>query len=551
MKVTSTISGYPIDQSILSQIGRLGTNTFHFFQSGTFSATAAFLSINAIFINAIKNRLSFCMAGAASVLFNVLFSRITGYRAGNVTIVALAIISAFQTKSDQPPSSTYLDNYSVLNNYNYENKSDFSSKVDWLSTPCRRVLGGRNDCLLSQTYDDKMTTAFKVATVFFSVLIFPIAIISVVSFAIKLATFPFTWEKKIVIKESQKSWDMINLFNSVFQNGQYDKALQIIKERPQLGNRKDINGKLFQLINIKINNITPWVEVQSMLTLLPNHDAIVLINHAVKKQLSSEFANDLFLTSSDHIIQFVQNSLRDRSVQALADCYKKLISDAMLIDLNEDLLFNLIKMDLADHILHSLTQLKKDNAQDELERSIALLDGKLLRSDIFKKDQNYSDLYFIFNSSMQQIHAAVQEIHLIHQLKFQIMNHMSTSTPQIQLKFIHDDLIKFQHILLNNLTKDGSIGIYIDTVKSMFDNMIHFINANTPQQQEKYENEIKKYLEQQIQNLPNLLNETSISYFKIPLENGLANLKLKKIQALFDICAKLKIFLFNNKLNLE
>ena len=90
------------------------------------------------------------------------------------------------------------ENYSVLNNYSYKDKSFFISFLDLLSTPCRRILGGRSVSILSQTYDSKMSGTLKITVLFFSVLIFPVGIVSVASFAIKLATLPWFWEGKIV-----------------------------------------------------------------------------------------------------------------------------------------------------------------------------------------------------------------------------------------------------------------------------------------------------------------------------------------------------------------
>lgn len=137
------------------------------------------------------------------------------------------------------------DNYSVLNNYNYKDKSSLYSSLDWLSTPCRRVLGGRNVSVLSQTYENKMSGANKVATVFFSVLIFPVAIVSIASLLIKMATVPWFWEKKKVKVQSQQTWNIINQFKKAFQNSDYDQAIQIFNQRSEVGKRSDIYDDLF------------------------------------------------------------------------------------------------------------------------------------------------------------------------------------------------------------------------------------------------------------------------------------------------------------------
>jgi hypothetical protein len=92
---------------------------------------------------------------------------------------------------------TFLDaNYSYLNNYNYDGKSFLNSALDWLSTPSRVVLGGKNVCVYSQTYEEEVSTCRKIATLFLSIIILPVATVSICCLILKLSKFPWTWEKK-------------------------------------------------------------------------------------------------------------------------------------------------------------------------------------------------------------------------------------------------------------------------------------------------------------------------------------------------------------------
>lgn len=80
---------------------------------------------------------------------------------------------------------------SVLNNYHYEKKSHFIAFLDGLSMPCRKILGGRNACFnenAAEMVDGKTSKIAKVALFVFSVVIFPVGIVSGISLAAKMAT---------------------------------------------------------------------------------------------------------------------------------------------------------------------------------------------------------------------------------------------------------------------------------------------------------------------------------------------------------------------------
>lgn len=66
-------------------------------------------------------------------------------------------------------SASVLNKYSVLHNYYDKNlkKPLLYSSCNLLSKPWRRVLGGIDVYIPSQTYETKMSTTKRVATVFF------------------------------------------------------------------------------------------------------------------------------------------------------------------------------------------------------------------------------------------------------------------------------------------------------------------------------------------------------------------------------------------------
>lgn len=449
------------------------------------------------------------------------------------------------------------NNYSVLNNYNYNGKSIFSSSVDWLSTPCRRVLGGRNVCVLSQTYEDKMSTTSKIATVFFSVLIFPVAIVSVASLIIKVATFPWAWETKKVKIQSQETWTIINQFKTVVQKQKYHEGIQIFRKQPEIGERKDIYNDFFKAINCEINNHSPWTKVQEALSLLKSNNAIELIKHAVKTKLSFEYQNDCYLTSGSDINDFIQSSLKNSPVESREVCYKELFSNVLQIDVNEDVILNAIKMDIAAHMIRSFIQIKKSRAKNELERLSAKLEKTLLRYSLFKKEQNYNDLYLIFNSNadMQKISAILQNLRQINQISWQSFNKLNALSAQnTNIKDQWNDICSVFGEFRTELDKlisstDEVEKIYIQSLQVVFDHIMSFINSTqgsvsiSLEEIESFQGKVESSLAEQTKNFPNLFADTKVSYFQTNIDNFLSTLRLKKRTNLFTFTEKMKSFL--------
>lgn len=446
------------------------------------------------------------------------------------------------------------NNYSALNNYNYGGKSFLLSSLDWLSTPCRRILGGRNVCVLSQTYENEMSTAGKVATLFFSIVIFPLGIVSITSLAIKVATLPWIWEAKKVKVQSQETWNVINQFNRAIEKNEYDQAIQIC-QRSEIGKRNDIYTNLFKSINQKIINNSSWEEIQKVLPLLRLNDAIGLINLSIKMRLSNEFANDCNLTTPKQINDFIRSSLKNCSIQDLENCYNKLFSDALSVDVNENIILCAIKMDIADFMIKSFIQLKISYAKNDLERSLAKLKENVLRYSLFKAEQKSSYNYsLIFNSTeyMPQVSSAIQDLRNINLFVRQTLNKLnalSTDTnEQEKWKGVRSEFIKFKDNFDQfNISLDQDEKNYIQSLQLVFNDMIEFIDsilkASSIEEIESITKKIELSSQEHIKNISHLMANTKTSIFQTGIDSVLSTLRLKKKGELMAPTEKMKSYL--------
>lgn len=281
-------------------------------------------------------------------------------------------------------SYSIADNYSVLNCYQYKNKSAALSALDWLSSPLRGVLGGRNVSVLSETYQKQMTTAKKISTVFFAVLIFPIAIISIACLLIKLATCPCVWEKKKIQVQSQQTWNIIHLFNNAFNAQNYDEAIRIYRTAPEIGERDDIDAMLFKTVNAKINAQAPWSELKELLQLLKPQDTIRLIDHAVKTRLDKENELATFVLSGQIVQNLITGSLPNATIETIEKCYKHLFANSLRISLSPHLTLTAMKLEIAHHLICALTQHKLQRAADVSDRGMANLQDSQLRMSLIE-----------------------------------------------------------------------------------------------------------------------------------------------------------------------
>lgn len=442
------------------------------------------------------------------------------------------------------------DSYSALNNYNYANKSSFISSLDWLSTPCRRVLGGRNVCVISQTYENKMPTAMKVVVVFFSVLIFPVAIVSIASLIIKFATFPFIWEKKIVQIQSQGIWDVINQFNQACLNKNYDQAILSLKQNPELGKRKEVTDNLFKIINLKINQSAPWSEIQTLLPYLNTSEAIQLINYAVKEKLSNQLKNNCYDLTGADIKLFIGNSLNFYNIKNIEESIKTLVSGALQVTANEDIIHSAIKMDLADQLIRTLTEMKISNGKNEFESLQAKLLETSLRGSVFQNNKLLMTYYSIFHSAdiMQKTSTSIQNIRTANQKGTESLKKLEAllkenSNQQSKLESCGLEITKFQKYVNSLESSSGEAEKeFIQLLQNHLTStlkLIEFKNQANPAVEEvKTFDKKLESLKEQTNNLKSLLNSKILS-FKTFDEQFLLTLELKVKEELSVLSTKM------------
>lgn len=377
-----------------------------------------------------------------------------------------------------------VDNYSILNNYTYDNKPSWLSTLDWLSTPCRRILGGRNVNLLAETSAKEMTTTTKVVTLFFSIVIFPIAIISTVSFAVKLIALTLhQWEKKKVEDQCRLTWKVIEQFDKAFQDNKYDQAIQSLMQNPEIAKRSTINKKLEKIIHFKIDKNAPWKEIQKLLVLLDPDDANYKIDFAVKEKIAREFARGYLLIEANDIIDLINNSLKN--VNAKLECCKLLIVSALQIE--GDFLQKAIKMDLADKIINSITQLKLDQVRDVNQRMIIKNEEKFLRQEACKNNKEIFNSIFNAPEKMQILSNALQKVRntTINQLgvqTYEVLNALqvnSDTSLQSQWDLIHKEFTKY-HEEITKMTSAApkEVKDYITSSHNHYENTFNLMKCS-------------------------------------------------------------------------
>lgn len=450
---------------------------------------------------------------------------------------------------------TYIieNNYSVLNNYTYQGKSSFMSNLDWLSTPCRRVFGGRNVCVLSQTFEYPMSKQKRITTLFFSVLIFPIAIVSGASLLIKMAFIPWKWEAKIIKTQSQDVWKVINQFNDDFKNGQYDSAIKVFFQQTMILKRTEIYDTLFKCINLKINQHSPWEEIQPALRYMNAVDVIELINWAVKTRLADELQKGQCLLAAQPIINLIQRSLR-LTLCNIESCYKKILSH-LKIDMTQDLIFNALKMDLAHNLIQYLTELKINQATDAYGKMKPKLDEIQLYYSIFTKGQNYSDLYFIIKNdeSMKQVGAEIQNIRNINEMGSQLLRQLEflfaqENLSQELLKKVSLECSQFLESL--KASKFDEQTQYIESISEIVKSIIHLkelrLNSSSNEKLESQSQVLDANIVKFQENIRDLSADTKISYSQTTLNNLLSTLRMKKRSFLVEITQKMTSLLTKN-----
>lgn len=337
---------------------------------------------------------------------------------------------------------------------------------------------------------------------------------------------------------------MIDQFNKACQNKESDQAVQSFTQKPEIGRRKEVYDNFFRAINWKINAHASWEDIQLGLSFLNTNDAITLINHAIKVKLEHEFKNNCLLISADSIMNFVQKSLKYNNWANIEVCYEKILNDALQINVADDFIFNAFKMDLADHLIRSMTQMRTSKAHNELERLTVKSKEILLRYGIFDKEQNYYDFQFMFEDAnrMQKIRVAVQNLRRANQIGSQSLKTFKTfpkdcCATQKQWDDIRAAYVKFQEGLLGEKE-------YIKALRTMLSTMTNFIDhiwkATSTVEIESLTADLAISVSKQAEILKNLLNP------KKTINAPLSYLRLKRKAVLLEYFKEMKLFLLDN-----
>ncbi len=277
-------------------------------------------------------------------------------------------------------------NYYLKNNYLIEDKSFAHKTLDWLSTPCRGVLGGRAINLVTGEEGQEWTTVKKVAAVVFSIIFFPIAVISVFSFALKAAIFPFHGEKK-VLKAWEKMKNSKDAFDAYYKANEYPAALSIVSSC--LGIKAVKQEELYQIGRDYLNNDNYFLIFPSFnQTYLNSSYTEKLIKDVIQYYLTKDF-----------------KQLTEENLRLLINC--NCLSNPEKIDLIKQLLdlfkpdeseFKLVKLKVSIILIHlrkflecEQNSTKKNqilwNAKDDEIDSRAKLDtGRLLKDTLSSLD---------------------------------------------------------------------------------------------------------------------------------------------------------------------
>lgn len=354
------------------------------------------------------------------------------------------------------------ENYSVLNSYDYSGKPCAYSIVDTLSTPARRILGGFSASLLSQTCDNPMGVGLRVVVAVISLVIFPIALISIVALVIKVCTHPCvrSWEKKKIEVQSKETLEILSQFNSHFSARSYDKAIALVQQQPAILQRQEIGTYFFRIVNHKINQGASWEELQPLLKRLPTSDATRLIRHAVKVALGKEKEPRLLWLSGIHLIKLIQGSMRDHSLASFQELSKELLHNELQILPSDTGWMTALKIDLAGALI---------DWEDALRKKVS--GGTPQMDSLIESSTRAEKCLFLLRSGSLEGVNIFPEIHLLlkctHKVNDLDVNMLTSLTHEIN------------SFTSSQEEKEYLIRTYFSAVQAAFDSSLH--NASITQ----------------------------------------------------------------------
>ncbi|CCB85827.1 putative uncharacterized protein [Parachlamydia acanthamoebae UV-7] len=436
--------------------------------------------------------------------------------------------------------------FSIFNSYDYKNKSFALAALDKLSTPCRLAFGGKKVYVLSQTSKETSTSA-RVAAVFFSVLIFPIAVISISSLVIKAATLPWIWQKKNVKNQSKQAEEMIKQFNAT---GTYNKAIEILMKSPEIGKNPDVYENFSNIVKTKINENCSFEDIYEALPFFEAVDAMELVNQAVEVRLSNDYQNNRNFTTANSIANFIQKASEKNSFN-VNTFYRKLFTNALRLNTNDDLMLKAIKMDIADPLIEIFL---KNNNSNSSKPILTHREVKVLLF-ILIKDFN---LFKIFDKpeEMKKVSEIVQNIRSMNQKRFELLGQLKELTgenskySQENWPSIRPEFTKFQAYLgqLADDTNDEKEKKYLLSLQELFDHMIEFVDSFS----DKLSLEELKAFEERIKNsAAERAENTSVPITDIASDDFLLALHHRKMKYIADFSEEMKIFLLDNHVQLN
>lgn len=306
------------------------------------------------------------------------------------------------------------NDYSKFNSYSYKEKNIVSKALDWLSTPCRSIAGGRDVCVLSQTYYHPISTTNKVVVAFFLVIVLPVGAVSFSALLLKLITCPSKWESKKVRIQTERTWELIRHFNNAVGNGNIQESVRILTEQPEILKRTTEQRDFYNSVYVKICNNCNWNELQNSLSFFKRDEAFALLNKAVIVRLREACADNCNVFTANELMDLIKNSVNGQ----IEACYASLFKSALKIKPSEDPFQNCIKLDLANQMIKSLMDQKRVLSRSSLDKLKIDVEERTMRLELLKGGNTfimYRTLFFD-DDGMRECRTSIQCFREINQI---------------------------------------------------------------------------------------------------------------------------------------
>jgi hypothetical protein len=286
-----------------------------------------------------------------------------------------------------------------------------------------------------------MTTTRKVLTVaaialaayFYLPIVIPLAVIPFACMVLKMATFPWFWEKarvigqiqdaRVTIQANEKATqEKVNEFFAAKNSSNWNAVIQIYMQNACLSQYRNINNDFYVAIDRCIGQNAPWDQLQRPLSRLNPSDANMLIDLAISKRLDVELQHQTSapIISAAEILEFIRLSLPRSDLQAIQNCYEYLLSNSLKVNPDNKTTLNLFRLHIADLMITHLTQIRIANAANQVEQGIIRIEEiNKYRPLVVSADSRTLGFYKIFikPEEMQKVHSHFANIHTLNQLQ--------------------------------------------------------------------------------------------------------------------------------------